>query len=133
MGYCMDQQDSKFTIKQENIGKALAAVKALSGKETIKDSSGRHFSWVDQDFATKNTLEEILASWRWQIKVLGDDVIEIEFTGEKLGDDKILFDAIAPYVEKGSFIEMHGEDGARWKWVFNGKTCEEKIGRVVYE
>lgn len=131
MGYCMDQHGSKFCIKEQNIAKAMKAIKALHGKGDSSDE-GR-FAWVDEDFDTKKTLSEILECWRWQIKSPSMDVEGIEFIGEKLGDDLILFEAIAPYVKKGSYIEMAGEDGARWKWVFDGKTCSEKRGRTVYD
>lgn len=50
----------------------------------------------------------------------------MDFTGEKYGDDTLLFKAIAPFVLKHSFIVMVGEDGAKWSWDFDGKNCKEK-------
>jgi hypothetical protein len=40
--------------------------------------------------------------------------------------------AIAPYVEENSYIEMVGEDGDRWRWVFKNGKCEEKYPEVIW-
>lgn len=52
----MDQTDSKFFIKREDFAKVVKAIRDLHGRESIEDSSGRHFSWVDHDFYTKNNI-----------------------------------------------------------------------------
>jgi hypothetical protein len=134
MGYCIDQQETKFEIKAANVKKALAAIKKLAGKETIKDAGGPHFSWVDHNFAKCKTFKEIMDAWRWEV-CLDDkkNVIELYFDGEKLGDDFILFSAIAPFVTKGSYIIMRGEDGCVWRWFFDGKRCLEQSGTVTFE
>lgn len=140
MGYCITQIGGKFEIKAKNKSKALEAIKKLAGKETIEDSSGAHFSWVDtSDFTEAKTLEKALIAWRWEadttkwISHTNGDIIALNFTGEKWGDDTMLFEAIAPYVESGSFIEMEGEDGSRWKWAFNKGVFKEVKGKVVYD
>jgi hypothetical protein len=131
MGYHMNQAGASFTMKRVNEKQALAAIKALAGK-------GQHdgrYSWVDVNFATKyDNLHDMMEEWRWELEYDDNgDVDNIQFTGEKAGDDRLLFEAIAPYVEPGSYIEMLGEDGARWKWKFDGKTCEEVTAESTYE
>lgn len=136
MGYCMDQVGSKFRIERKNFEKALLAIKALAGHESITDSSGPHFSWVNnEEYLKAETLEKAIDAWRWHAEVDGaeGDIIDISFRGEKYGDDDAFFKAIAPFVVKGSFIEMSGEEGARWRWFFDGYTVHEQSGRVVYE
>jgi hypothetical protein len=136
MGYCMNQMAARFQISKSNAPKALAAIKALAGKETIGDSSGRHFSWVaTDDFVNSNTLKEAMDAWRWSIEIDENtgDAINIYFNGEKLGDDTYLFEAIAPYVRAGSFIEMQGEDGCLWRWVFDGKTYREVSATITWD
>ena len=56
------------------------------------------------------------------------NVTGLDFRGDKLSyDEGKMFAEIAPYVEDGSYIEMQGEDGAAWRWVFNkGKAREIK-------
>ena len=113
MGYYMSQSDTSFTILAKNKEKALEAIKKLVGKETIKDGGGSHFSWVHtEDFINAATIEEALKEWRW-IPTMNEagDVESLKFSGEKYGDDMLLFKAIAKYVEKDSYITMRGEDG----------------------
>lgn len=132
MGYCMEQTESSFFIANENKAHALRAIKNLAGRETIKNSGGPHFSWVSTDgFMKARSLEAAMAEWRWDIyEDENGNVNEIQFSGEKSGDDEILFKAIAMYVKPGSYIEMRGEDGCMWRWVFDGDTCKEKYAKV---
>jgi len=127
MGYVMEQLGDEFKIKKENFEGALAAIKGLSGKETIHDASGPHFSWVDtKEYQEAKTLPDALKAWRWEARLgIYGDVIGVDFAGEKAGDDDILFNAIAPFVERGSYIEMEGEDRMVWKWKFDGRRCKE--------
>lgn len=136
MGYCMDQGETKFRIKAENKAKAHQAVRGLlaktskmSGFASSGSSVTRHFSWVDMDeLRTTKTIEGQLKAWRWEADTdeKTGDVVNLHFRGEKLGDDTVLFGALAPFVEDGSFIQMSGEDGAVWRWCFaDGKLSEK--------
>ena len=133
MGYCISQLSGSFLIDKKNMAKALRAVKALKGKETIQDGGGRHFSYVGGDYLKAKTLKEALADWRWNLEIdpKTGDGCDLCFDGEKGGDDEILFRAIAPFVEHGE-IEMLGEDGSHWRWLFKNKKFYEQAGRVVY-
>ena len=53
------------------------------------------------------------------------DIIDIIFRGETLRDDFEMFQKVAPYVQNGSFVEMIGENGDRWRWVFKDGECLE--------
>ena len=135
MGYHINMRNSKFFISTKHVKEALNAIKSLAGKETITDGSGKHFSWVNTNtFLAANTLTEALYEWRWGIKTdAKGNVVSINFEGEKLGDDNILFNAIATYVRSGSYIEMIGEDGAMWRWVFKNKAFKEVHSRIVWD
>lgn len=133
MGYHMSQVRSEFFIAAADMHKVLTAVQGLYGRESISDGSGRHFSWVPHDFHKINDPWQILRAWRWSPELDENmNVVDLGFTGEKLGDEEILFDAIAPYVKKGSFIEMSGEEGERWRWVFDGKTHQESHPTITW-
>ena len=56
-------------------------------------------------------------SYDFQLDTDGN-ITELEFIGEKLGNDFEMFQSIAPYVQDGSYIWMIGEDGSQWRWVF---------------
>ena len=134
MGYCMTQRDSMFTIKAENTKEALNAIKELAGSETIEDSGGRHFSWVDNNYVNAETLEDALRAWRWIVEPDGNgDINYIYFNGEKLGDDEVLFNALAPFIDDDCFIEMSGEDGALWRWCFENGECKERFANISWE
>lgn len=126
MGYCMKQRSSRFYVVDEEA--ALTAIKGLAGKETMGPG---HFSWVDtREFMMADTLKEAMNAWRWDIE---PKYKAIFFEGEKLGDDLLLFGTIAPYVEAGNYIEMLGEDGQIWRWIFDGKTCREVTAKIIFE
>lgn len=135
MGYCIDVTDSCFEISKEQHEKALAAIKALAGNETITDGSGPHFSWVlTQEFVKAKSLSEALKAWRWQGSIDEEGhLYAISFSGEKLGDDEMLFRALAPFVKDGSYIEFRGEDNAMWRYVFENGKMEEKFATVTWE
>jgi hypothetical protein len=66
---------------------------------------------------------------------LDDDgnIVEIDFIADKLRyDENTMFQAVAPYVKDGSFIEMRGEDGTLWRWVFADKKCKEVKAEVTW-
>lgn len=129
MGYCMSQNESKFHIKASDKDQALRAIKALVSEKK------EPFTWVDTDTVKRSrTLAAAMGEWRWDIdEDEAGNVVSITFSGEKAGDDLTLFKAIAPFVESGSYIEMHGEDGAHWRWFFTEKTCVEKTAKVSWD
>lgn len=145
MGYCIRMSDSKFCIKKENCDGALQAAKQLGNGSNHPQARGstyengkttkRFFSWMnDVDVTQWAHIKNAMDEWRYPCKIDSDgNVVKIEFDGEKIGQEEILFNAIAPFVESGSYIEMTGEDGAKWRWVFDGKTCDEKQAKVSYE
>jgi hypothetical protein len=143
MGYCMEQQASSFYIKAENKQKALEAIQALAYRVDVDGSGGSYsggqkteawYSWVTtKEFFEAKTLPFAVEAWRWQIiEDAEGNVVDIDFNGEKLGDDDAFLHAIAPYVEANSFIEMSGEDGALWRWVFDGDEMEEKQANISW-
>lgn len=130
MSYCISQihKKSKFYIKAELKSKALNAIKTLVGKGGNRNDSEIHFDWVNDTFYKNvESLEEALLAWRWSTKIdnIGN-IIEICFEGEKYGNDYILFQKIAPFVENDSVIRMIGEDGGIFEWQFINGICREK-------
>lgn len=125
MGYCMNQNNAKFHIKASDKPAAFKALKELL--------LSRPISWVN-DVDDCKTLEALMEECRWELEVNETyDVTGINFSGEKAGDDQLIFNIIAPFVEVGSFIEMRGEDGTQWRWLFDGKTCTEKTATVSWD
>lgn len=142
MGYCMDMQECSFHIPAEKFGEALAAIKALMiDTESMSGGSyqggmqtGKWFSWVHTESVwSAEGLPEALSAWRWKAYLSErGDIDYLSFTGEKSGDDRVLFSAIAPYVTDGSYISMRGEDGFLWRWFFQNGECSEQEGQIVW-
>lgn len=113
MGYYIDVI-AQFRIPADKKEDALRAVRALK-------EDGSTYSWVNDDFALRGTLKETLEDWRYDIDEDKDgNVVGIYFAAQKLGDDDMLFNALAPYVDAGSYLEVSGEEGAQWRWTFDG-------------
>lgn len=125
MGYCMHSVDCQFEIPTgPGADYALAAIRILG-------SDGH--SWIDR--VDTSDLGRAFDSWRWQVELNGDGSAWIlhNFEGEKAGSDMALFEAVAPFVKPGSYIEMCGdEDGASWRWVFDGISVKEKYPEVTW-
>jgi hypothetical protein len=136
MGYVLIQRESSFSIAADDCANALAAVKALHGREPIEDSTGRHFSFVTTErFLLAETLADALAAWRWEAEESTADgsIVGLDFQGEKHGDEDLLFAALAPFVQSSSFIEMVGDDGTIFRWVFQAKAVYKVRGTVSFE
>jgi len=118
MGYNIWQTEADFKITAEQVPLALAVVVALKKRYRCDDSS----------------LYSAMGSRGWPIQIdASDNVTGITFEGEKSssGDDE-LFNAIAPYVTPGSYIDMCGEDGRHWRMRFRDGLMVEYQGTVVY-
>ena len=125
MGYHIELRESSFIIEKDNFDAALAAVKAIPAG---------HYSWVADSFREAETLKASLDEWRYEAyfdKPSGD-IVDLFFTGEKSGDEEVLFKALAPYVKAGSYLLFYGEDGAIWRWFFTGKRVIEQYADVTF-
>jgi hypothetical protein len=119
MGYHISVSDSKFFIPADKKVAAMTAVRELG-------TGG----WVDEDFRQRATLERTLECWRWLLNSNDQgDIVGLDFEGQKLGDDEQLFRVLAPFVRPGSYIEVLGEEGYRWRWTF----VEGEAGTVYLE
>ncbi|PSR31229.1 MAG: hypothetical protein C7B46_17060 [Sulfobacillus benefaciens] len=77
----------------------------------------------------------LLKAWNWEGKFdpITGDLTPIDFAAEKPGDEAILFQALAPFVDAGSFVAMQGEDGDLWRWVFEGQQMREQFPQMTWE
>lgn len=134
MGYCISQRRAQFKMDPKDFPAALKAIQALRWKETPVGYNVQHFAWISPNFHEIQDFVEMLREWRWDLAMdITNNVLGIHFVGEKMGADELLFDTIAPWVEKGSYIEMQGEDGNIWRWVFDGKHCHEKYAKLSFD
>lgn len=135
MGYRIEFKAARFHINANQKAQALKTLKRLRPTSGGGWSNGRkEWSWVSQDQVTKaETLEAALEEWRFPVKADAEgNIISIYFDGEKLGDEDQLFKELAPFVKSGSFIEMGGEDGDRWRWTFTNGTFKTVHSEITW-
>ena len=125
---------SNIFIPRKLHGLMLEAIKRLDAANIWPDSRSQHFAFVESKaYENANSVHEAMKAWRWFVDCDDEDnIITTEFLGEKLGDEDILFEAIAPFVRDGSTIQMAGEDGKIWRWIFHQGTVQQQEGRVVF-
>ena len=118
MGYYAYSASAEFFIKIEDVQAALDALNKIS-------SIGANFSDFEEAMADYNFIVEADAEGNYD---------SICFPDEKWRDADVLLEAIAPYVKNGSFIEMIGEDGMMWRWLFRDGSCvEQYVKEIIYE
>ncbi len=130
MGYYISSTGCNFSMKKNKAPEALKALKQLF-------SSDFHAGWVrNKEVVNAKTFEEALRAARFSVwgSHDSDEYSKISFEGEKYsGDEMTTLEAIAPFVKKGSYIEMLGEEGEHFRWVFNGKKMQEQQAKIVWE
>lgn len=131
MGYCIQMGRSNFHIKKENKEKALAALKKLGDGSNDSRANGgdgniKWFSWMnDTEVDQWDSIAQAMDDWRYPIHLDAHGNVDgISFQGEKLGQENLMFEVIAPFVEPDSYIDIIGEDGCRWKLVFDGNVLK---------
>lgn len=136
-GNCIEMTESNFAIKKGNFEAALKSLKDVFVLENMscydyvsgKGKKYPHFSWVITENVLESTnLREALSEIRFTAVYDQDgNICNVEFTGEKYGDEEIFFNALAPYVEPGSYLRFKDKDGNTWKWLFENKLCKLRI------
>jgi len=125
MGYSFSAT-CEVVIPADKVQDCLAAINLLFKKQS-------RYSWVEAPKEEHTDLVAALDNWRYEAHVQENGDVEISyFQGEKLGDDKVLFQAIAPFADGVIYcVGEHGED--HWKWAFADGELKECWGRIVYD
>lgn len=141
MGINIYDMSSEFRVPKCHHSAALAALKNFSGGETVTKAhfpalkGDNHYAFVTStDFVDAENLFEAMIAWRWVLEEdTNGDAIEPSFNGEKLGDEDILFSAIAPFVEDQSYIQVfcHDEECV-WRWVFEKSQVRREYARITF-
>jgi len=111
VGYCMSLMEQSFKMTAEN-------------EAQLREGAEKN------PFLTK-ALDRFYSDWDPGYDDEGN-IVELDFIEEKRADDHEFFHATAPYVEQGSYIQMRGEDGAMWRWVFKDGECKEIRPRIIW-
>ncbi len=131
MSVYIDWCNCHFSMKKENIEAAFTAIKTLL-------QSGKYAQHYDDPWKKRlhdaDNLDRFLEACCWEVEVENYDIVGIHFNGENYdSDDLILFTAIAPYVEAGSYIQMEISTNDKFEWYFDGYTVITKEGEIDFD
>jgi len=151
MGYYVNISESSLLIKKENFESCYEAMCDLNNNNSIKNGGAygvdiqyvegnkwdknKWFSWMDWNYPeTCKTFIDILEKLGFEYFKFDEqgNLVELNY-GSKIGQEQLFFEAIAPYIGKGSYINWVGEDNLMWQWYFNGKELIEKSAIIRYE
>ena len=126
MSYYVSQLgNGDFIIRRENKSAAMNALRNWEKTVLRKGESSL--------FKRAENLEDMLHTLGWEAHPNErGDIVEISFIYETLCGEDQWMNAIAPFVECGSIIKMHGEDDCLWCWYFDGECCTSYPGEVVF-
>lgn len=154
MGYFVQTTNNDITIKKEHFVKCYEAMCALNDRDDLKSGGSyggdgvdarsprpegmdhhpaKWFAWMPADYPNKyKTFQEIIDALGFEAEYNDDGDLSAIYYDNKIGSEDHFFSAIAKYIEKDSVIDWRGEDGAEWRWLFDGVTlnvltCVKKV------
>jgi len=132
MGYYVNTEDINVVVPKDLLEDAYEAICDLNQHDDLKRGGSRGpgpdksenkfwFSWMPEDIAA--ACPDLLSV----VSTLGFDDSEYDKDGNlvlghysnKTGQEDLLIDAIAPFVQEGSYVIWKGEDDTYYKWEFN--------------
>lgn len=150
MGYYVNISESSIFIKKENFELCYEAMCALNNDNDIKRGGAfgkdiqyvennewdqnKWFSWMDWNYPeTCKTFVDILDALGFEYNLDEEGNLVYLTYSSKIGQEDLFFKAIAPFINKGSYVNWMGEDNLMWQWYFDGKELIEKSAIIHYE
>jgi len=153
MGYYISTPNTHFAIATNNIPRFFDLVAELMHDDNVqrhgaggsyanKEKTASWYSWVDTEVVRKAVADKdivrVFEEWGYEIDFLHEHEgisyyrLDIRQGNAKIGDEDKFFAAIAPIVVDGSYIDCEGEDGGRWRWMWeNGKFFLQEVVDIV--
>lgn len=104
--------------------------------KAVKEAARKLGPGLDTGIIGAITLDYAMKLWKWdpvyEIANESGDIIDLEFCGESYGYYSHLFEALAPFVDEGSSIEMYDGVGDYFRYYFTGGHCYVQEGIVTY-
>jgi hypothetical protein len=128
VGYDVRATEASLRISAKSEGDALGALRRLNGEcdprlkrgGTVDEDGKEHkwFSWMREDFSEYEGLGDVLDDMGFAFMRTEDWYVVTGWTSEKRGQEDLLMEALAPWVEPGSYVDWVGEDCRRYRWEF---------------
>lgn len=126
MGYYVELTAAEFEIPENE--QVLQVLKDLNHKPGVVKNGGSYaggkkqkswFSWLAPDY------DQHVTSVYEMFEMLGFDcslstdqsTVMLMGYDNKIGQEHLFIEAVAPYVAEGSYLQWRGEDGAEWRYV----------------
>lgn len=99
----------------------------LSGSDSVASSENFWFSWMPWNYDEVYTsVDEIFEALGFIVGYMDNGDLQFrEYPENKIGAERHFLNAVAPFVEPGSWMSWVGEDDMKWEWSFDG---EKMIG-----
>ena len=141
MGYCVTIDIQNLIIPKENIQNCLNAINNLYKPEMIKlfawggSPKEKCYSFTyNPENGKWDDIKEAFDSWRYETEFdENENLVIIMFEGEKWGDDEVLYNTIAPFVQNGAIITIYGEDHEQWSYQFENQEIYHCSHKIVLE
>lgn len=119
MGYCIEMKESNILIKKEKQEELLHELNNWAKSKNC-------IMWANKyELENETDLEDFFGEMRYECEFKEQNIVDLCFYGEKLGNDMQFFEIVLKYSKDGSYIEMLGEDGDLWRYQYiNGKYGE---------
>jgi hypothetical protein len=149
MGYYIQTPHTSFAIRTADLSRFFDLVSNLMSDENVEENGhgGSYanggktqswYSWVSTENVRKAVADRdivrIFEEWGYELVFIneenGESIYRLDIRGgdAKIGDEETFFAAIAPVVTNGSFLDVRGEDGAEWRWMWeNGKFYSQDV------
>lgn len=155
MGYYVSTMGVDFTIKKDNLNDAYNALCALNTRDELKmggiwtstpcpkpesstsvaNNPMKNFSWMPWNYDELcNDTQSILNEIGFKTDIDNEGNLNILYFPEsKSGAEDHFLEAIAPFVEDGSYIKWQGEEGEMWRSEFENGEMRTLYGKVVWK
>lgn len=154
MGYYVNIVDCNFTMKKENYDKAYKAVCELNSSryndikrggrwsdepavkpgysKSVSSNPDKWYSWMAWNYdEICNNIIEVLEMLGFDVLGNESGIFDLCYDG-KTGQEDIFFNALAPYIENGSYILWRGEDNDMYVWEFEDGEMTEKDAQITW-
>jgi hypothetical protein len=135
MGYCVHLSEQKFRIPADKIESCLDEILCIQSKY-LKDavlSAKKHVKYFEHLPPLLKFVELVNEVWGFRFTPNeAGDLDRVDYELEKMNDFDGFCRAIAPHVESGSYLEFHGEDGEKWRYVFRNGSWKQVRPVVVW-
>lgn len=133
MGYCVHLSGQKFFLHSSKIDECISNI--LSNKKLASEivAAKRSIKYFDNIPAIFQLVEMVNELWGFKFVPNKHGAIDkVLYELEKMHDHDGFCNAVAPYVESGSYLEFRGEDSAMWRYLFKDNTWTKVVPKVVW-